>query len=215
MVETRLKHLYPDFRTPMFFPDRVSVRKIPGPKYGWVFVVDMGDMFGDWVKDEWIKMILEAIRTHGGKHTTYLFLTKNPKRYFDYIPYFTSNMMLGATIETDKDVFKYPDGRRITYDKISKAPKPLERLKYMYLLPVKNKFISIEPILDFNLYIFADWIHIIKPKLVYVGYDNYNNHLPEPSLEKTMNLINYLRDKLRIEVREKTIRPAWWENKDI
>jgi len=72
-----------------------------------------------------------------------------------------------------------------------------------------KKFISIEPILDFDLDIFVDWIKDIKPFMVYVGYDNYNNKLPEPPLRKTEELIKTLSNFTAIV--KKTIRPAWFE----
>lgn len=55
------------------------------------------------------------------------------------------------------------------------------------------KFVLIGPILDFDLLeIFVKWIKEINPFLVYVEYDIYNWKLPEPSLGKTMELIEKL-----------------------
>jgi hypothetical protein len=48
--------------------------------------------------------------------------------------------------------------------------------------------------------------------MIYVGYDNYNNKLPEPSLDKNLFLIKKLRDNGFL-VLEKTIRRAWYEEK--
>jgi hypothetical protein len=45
--------------------------------------------------------------------------------------------------------------------------------------------------------------------IIAVGYDNYKNYLPEPSLKRTQDLISKLR-KAGIAVYEKTIRKAWW-----
>lgn len=44
-----------------------------------VFVCSMADLFGDWVPDEWINEVFDACKA-APRHT-YLFLTKNPKRY--------------------------------------------------------------------------------------------------------------------------------------
>ena len=44
-----------------------------------VFVVAMGDMFGEWVPDEWIEKIFEAC-AKAPQHK-WIFLTKNPARY--------------------------------------------------------------------------------------------------------------------------------------
>lgn len=46
-----------------------------------VFVSSMGDLFGEWVPEAWIEEIFEACK-RAPQHT-YLFLTKNPRRYCD------------------------------------------------------------------------------------------------------------------------------------
>ncbi len=46
-----------------------------------IFVCSMGDLFGDWVPDEWIIDVLNACRK--APQHRYLFLTKNPARYVD------------------------------------------------------------------------------------------------------------------------------------
>lgn len=44
-----------------------------------IFVVSMGDLFGNWVPDEWIQDVFAACEK--APQHTYLFLTKNPERY--------------------------------------------------------------------------------------------------------------------------------------
>jgi hypothetical protein len=78
-----------------------------------------------------------------------------------------------------------------------------------------KKAVTIEPILDFDLVEFRNWITDIAPVFCYIGYANDHKagmklKLPEPSVEKTMQLINELK-RAGIEVREKSLRPAWWE----
>jgi protein gp37 len=155
-----------------------------------VFAVDMGDLFGKWVPEEWILKVITAIANNPESH--YLFLTKNPSRYSEFLHLFPENVVLGATIETNRD---YP---------VSHAPPPIERYKAMANLPWKNKLISIEPIIDFSLETLVQWIKEIQPTNVYVGYDNYNNNLPEPPIAKTMKLIEELSKFTR--VRTKTLR---------
>ena len=46
-----------------------------------IFVCSMADLFGDWVPDDWIKQVFDAC-DKAPQHR-YLFLTKNPKRYYD------------------------------------------------------------------------------------------------------------------------------------
>jgi len=164
------------------------------PKGSFIFVSDMGDMWGDWVPREWIERVLRALRTK--RDSWFFFLTKNPKRYHEFQDRFTSNMVLGATIETNRQY------------KVTRAPPPRERFEAMRDLDWSHKVVVIEPILDFDLE-FIDWIREIRPEMVHIGYDNYGNQLPEPTLEKTRALKEEL-DKIT-EVETSTIRKAWYE----
>lgn len=72
-----------DFR-PTFWPSRLDApakRKKPAR----IFVVSMGDLFGEWVPDEWIEQVFAACEA--APQHTYYFLTKNPKRYEQYKMY--------------------------------------------------------------------------------------------------------------------------------
>lgn len=65
-----------------------------------IFVVSMGDLFGEWVPDEWIKQVFEACEA--APQHRYLFLTKNPARYDALIdsgilPERRENMWYGTT----------------------------------------------------------------------------------------------------------------------
>jgi len=195
LAETRLRHLerYKDGFKSRLNEDEFR-RKFGN---GYVFVSDMGDMFADTVPDGWIIRVIDYIKRFSDP--TFLFLTKNPRRYRNFLHMLPDNVMLGATIETDDD--------RV-YRGISRAPPPSERIREMTELNWHLLFVSIEPIMRFTPS-FPEKIEGIKPSMVYVGYDNYNNKLPEPSLEETRWLIS--RISRRIPVNIKTIRPAWWE----
>ena len=173
-------------------------------KGGVVFVSDMGDIFSPGVKDEWIIRVIKHISKF--PDTYFLFLTKNPTRYKDFIDIMPQNAILGATIETNRDDL-------YTEHRISQAPLPSIRYRAMKEIDWSLKFVSIEPILDFDLEVFTKWIKDIGPFMVYVGYDNYNWKLPEPPLSKTEKLIDMLSD-FTLVIR-KTIRPAWYEKQSI
>ena len=68
------------------------------------------------------------------------------------------------------------------------APKPHERA---FHLP-ENSYITIEPIIDFDLNDFISLLKVAKPKQVNIGADSGNNRLPEPSKEKVLHLIDEL-----------------------
>jgi len=172
-------------------------------KEGVVFVSDMGDIFSPGVKKEWVIKVIKHIARF--TNTYFLFLTKNPQKYKEFIDIMPPNAILGATIETNRDdlYIKY---------RISHAPLPSLRYRAMKELDWPLKFVSIEPILDFDLNVFVECIKEINPFMVYVGYDNYGNKLPEPPLEKTMALIDELSEFT--DVRYKTLRRAWYENSE-
>ncbi len=198
---TKLKNSkkYKDGFLPKLHPEEFK-KKFKG---GMVFVTDMGDLFSNGVPDEWIIRVIEHIKKF--PNTYFLFLTKNPIRYLDFIDRFPPNAILGATIETNRDELYLNHSPRI-----SLAPLPSLRYKVMKELKWDMKFVSIEPILDFDLEEFVEWIREINPFLVYVGYDNYNWKLPEPPLSKTLKLIRKISEFTLVV--KKTIRPAWNES---
>ncbi len=167
-----------------------------------IFACDMGDLFCNNMPSWIIEYIMEAASCTLSK---YLFLTKNPKRYLEECGTILegSNYYLGATIESNRD-----------YPEISNAPLQSARLRAMPDLidfyPENPRFISIEPILDFDLLPFFNAIKEIQPWAVAVGYDNHNYKLPEPTLAKALKLIEAL-ELAGIKVYRKTLRKAWNE----
>jgi protein gp37 len=85
-----------------------------------IFVCSMSDLFGDWVKKEWIDAVLKVVNEN--PQQTFQFLTKNPKRYSEFT--FPQNCWLGVTID-------YPNQGKI--DELKKKDN--------------YKFISFEPLL--------------------------------------------------------------------
>jgi protein gp37 len=152
----------------------------------YVFACDMGDLFGDWVPREWILKVLDAIKNSPSSY--FLFLTKNPKRYFEFLQALPKNILLGTTIETNREY------------KVSNAPSVTQRYKSMARIPYRNKMISIEPIMDFDAEIFVSWLKKISPVVIHVGYANYNQHMPEPALDKTADLIGKLRSFTKVKI---------------
>ena len=65
--------------------------------------------------------------------------------------------------------------------------------------------VSVEPVMDFDLDVFASAIKAVNPTFVYVGYDNYYHKLPEPELAKTKQLGTML-EAAEVQVRYKVLR---------
>ena len=75
--------------TPIPNSDKISDRL--------VFTVSMGDLFGEWVPQEWIDAVLDSVR-NAPDYWLFLFLTKNPKRLPTIV--FPDNCWVGATADT-------------------------------------------------------------------------------------------------------------------
>lgn len=96
-----------------------------------VFVSSMGDLFGEWVPDEWIAEVFEACKR--APWHTFMFLTKNPARYAELYKKGTlpvePNFWYGATA-TEVEMM----------DKVSAA---------VWDLPLEvNTFLSLEPLMS-------------------------------------------------------------------
>lgn len=91
-----------------------------------IFVCSMADLFGDWVPDEWIQEVFKAC--DDAPQHRYIFLTKNPRRYYDLIEKGIltehDDWWLGSTIDRD-------------------SAKKQRFQKWGY-----NSFTSIEPLLE-------------------------------------------------------------------
>ena len=184
MAETKLAHMekYKDGFQPKIVTHELKKRF----RKQYVFVSDMGDLFGNWVPKEWILEVLATIKNSPSSY--FLFLTKNPARYFEFTDVFPENLVLGATIETNREYT------------VAKAPTVTERYQSITKLPYKRKMISIEPIMDFDPKILVSWIKEISPIVVHVGYANHNHNLPEPTLAKTKTLISDLRPFTKVKI---------------
>ncbi|MEN6421716.1 MAG: DUF5131 family protein [Smithella sp.] len=164
-------------------------------KYGegnTIFIENCNDLFADEVHRLFIKRIMAHCCLY--PNNTYVFQTKNPYRYMEYQQeewMFPDKIILGCTIESNKN------------HGISKAPEPEERLFQLNRLkgfaPI---FVTIEPILDFDVDVLSSWIDQIRPEFVNIGADSKKHNLPEPSADKINALIAEIQ-KAGIEIREK------------
>jgi len=178
-----------------------------------VFVCSMADLFGYWIDENWIERILKVIRNNS--ETMFFLETKNPPRLFEFIDLIPKNVILSTTLETNcgSTIWHEAPFSKLyywNYEQISRAISPFVRARCFEDLEWERKHVSIEPVLDFNMDEMLKIVTDIKPQTVSVGYDNYNNHLPEPSLAKTLQLISKL-ERAGIKVERKTLRKAWWE----
>lgn len=132
-----------------------------------IFVGSASDMFGGFMHGEWIEKVLEKCRDNPSNY--YIFQTKNPARYMDFLDQMPDVFTLGTTIETNRDT-----------SLISKAPIPSSRAIGMALLPQEALFgtmITIEPALEWDTDVLCQWIELLQPSFVNIGIDSKGYHL--------------------------------------
>ena len=195
-IAKRLNCIYCRVFSPHLHEERLNAEKIP--KNGVVFVSDMGDLW--WAEPFQLEKILNAVKEIQEKYpASFFFETKRPLLYYssEWDVLKPEKTIFSTTIETNRDEIE---------QQFTKAPPPWSRYNKMLHLPWSRKHISIEPIMDFDLKPLFKWVTDIEPECVSIGYDNYNNNLPEPPLEKTLKLIQMLEDS-GIKVEKKTLKP--------
>jgi protein gp37 len=87
-----------------------------------IFVVSMGDLFGEWIPAEWIEKVFDACEA--APQHTYMFLTKNPSRYEKVYSLFPeeAHCLYGTTITCQDDIKKIPNNIKPFIDFISVEP---------------------------------------------------------------------------------------------
>ena len=137
-----------------------------------IFVGSSCDMFAENIPHKWIDKVINHCDKFDNK---YFFQTKNTERLYDFD---LEKHSLCTTIESNR---WYPEI-------MCKSPIPLSRMNSMSFY----QFLTIEPILDFDLLKFIEMIKKMHPKQINIGADSGGNKLPEPPKEKILKLINEL-----------------------
>jgi len=158
--------------------DYKTLSKSLGNKNKIIFVVAQNDLFAKEVPDYWIEEVFLRCKRFDN---TYLFQTKNPRRFIEFYDKFPSKTILCTTIETNR-----------SYPQMGKAPSVFERSLAMAFLPEFHKQITIEPIMRFDLEEMVVLIKQCNVESVSIGADSKRNNLPEPSKEKILALIDEL-----------------------
>jgi protein gp37 len=145
-----------------------------------IFVVAQNDLFANNVPTEYVMRILKECRIND-QHT-YFFQTKNPDRFTSFLFDFPKGSILCTTIETNRH-----------YPQMGFAPSTSDRAEAMHKITGFEKHVTIEPLFDFDLEEMVTLIKICHPAKVNIGADSKNNHLPEPSKDKLLALIDELK----------------------
>lgn len=171
---------------PHFHLERL--KRVPNSKL--IFACAFGDISSALAHE--LDKIVQVMARHPDK--TFLLQSKSPGT-FNRRRGYPSNVVIGTTAETTSNT-----------QAISNAPSPMRRLDSLFAVRHNRKFITVEPIIEFDLEKFVQEIKLVAPEFVYIGYDSHNCGLPEPLLEKTLELIERL--KGFTEVRTKLLREA-------
>lgn len=162
-----------------------------------VFVCAQNDLFADNVNSRWIS---EVIRRCNCVDNTYLFQTKNPKRFMEFYTEYPNKSIFCTTIETNR-----------TYPSMEFAPSTRDRAmtmnEFIQEYPRCDKWnyqVTIEPIINFNINKIIYLIETCLPDQVNIGADSKRNDLPEPSKGKILALIAEL-EKFTVVVQKSNL----------
>lgn len=174
-------------------PMRMDMTQLDVP-YGagrTIFIEHASDMFSPGVRALWIREIFDHCEQW--PKNTYVFQTRNTERAAGLAAYFPLGCVIGTTIETNR-----------------KGPGNAPHAKYraMGMMrdvygPTVTRFLTIEPVLDFDVDGMMELIGIMEPSFINLGADSKGYGLPEPSAEKVRALIEGI-NNLGIEIRQKT-----------
>ena len=184
----KLKHAKPVIKKKYTGDPEISengLKKICG-KGKFIFVCDMTDLFADNVPFSYIEKVINKCKSK--PENKYLLQTKNTKRMFDLMYLFSDiHLQIFSVCTTFESNIYYPED-------MGKAPVPMDRIKEFKRLGFSNldKYITIEPIMDFDLNIVVEEIRGVMPLQVNIGADSGNNNLSEPPKEKILELIKQL-----------------------
>lgn len=145
-----------------------------------IFVGSSCDLFAEAIPSEWIHNTLQHCNIYDSNE--YLFQSKNPKGFAYIRQHQIPKYRLCTTIETNR---VYPKEMQL-------SPSPMERALALSKYVLDYRYVTIEPIMDFDIDELVTLIEMIAPDQVNIGADSGNNDLPEPSKDKVISLIEEL-----------------------
>jgi len=157
-----------------------------------IFVGSSCDMWAWTIPDEWIQKTLEHCKETNNE---FLFQSKNPSRFPKFYGQYP-NSTFGTTIESNRDYEKSPPSIADRYAGIHQLGRE----------DGERVMVTIEPIMDFDLKPMIDMFEDIQPYWVNIGADSKNHGLPEPSKEKTLELIAALDEFTKVKIKKNLYR---------
>lgn len=154
-----------------------------------IFVAAQNDLFANDVPSKYIERILKYCKKFD--KNKYLFQSKNPGRILEFIDRLPNDSVICTTIETNRYNNPY----------ICYAPSPFARAIDMNKINFP-KYVTIEPIMQFDLKEMVDLIKICSPIQTNLGADSGGNNLIEPTKEEVFKLVEELKKFTKVELKK-------------
>lgn len=153
---------------------------------------------------EWINKVLDfcvdvTSNQKENERTRFLLQTKNPARILEFINHpllKNGQVVVCTTLETNRH---YPDI-------MNNAPLIKDRATAMAKIAEHRilTYVTVEPIMDFDLDEFVELIKMCKPEQVNIGKNSkeYIAVLPNPTIGKTVELVKELMNFTKVEIKQ-------------
>jgi DNA repair photolyase len=152
-----------------------------------IFVGSSCDMFAGEIPTEWMLATLKKCALTSGNK--YLFQSKNPAAFAALRKVAFWKPTICTTIETNR-----------WYSEVMRAsPRPEDRASAMGHFSEYPRYVTIEPVLAFDLGPLVELVKRCEPVQVNIGADSGRNNLPEPSRAEVLALIDELAKFTRVE----------------
>jgi hypothetical protein len=158
-----------------------------------IFVGSSIDMWAEDIPSDWIRIVLDCCNKAANK---YLFQSKNPSRILEFIthPVFHRSVAC-TTIETNRS---YPDV-------MCNSPVIEERVRAMEKIADLGieTYVTLEPLMQFDLDELVGYIKRCKPKQVNLGRNtNRKIEIPEPTAGEVKALVAELGKFAKVEIKK-------------
>ena len=146
-----------------------------------IFVGHQSDLFSEGVQTHDIICVLKHLYKY--PENKYVLQTKNPLRLADDLKagwyHLPPKVMIGTTIETN---------RQDVLDRVFRAPTATSRALGMSRLENIEKFLTIEPIMVFDVDELVRLVWQADPAFINIGADSKGHELEEPTRDQVMEL---------------------------
>lgn len=169
-----------------------------------IFIGSSTDFCSEKVKSEWIKQVFDFCYKNNpidifGEKAKFLLQTKNPERLLEFFNHPLLNpendeIIICTTLETNRHLHKY----------MQNAPAPRQRAEAMAKIANQGikTYVTIEPIMDFDLEEFVELIRMCRPEQVNIGKNTSKvAAVPNPTIQNTVTLVKELLKFTKVEIK--------------